>query len=217
MATKTFTQLKTQLAQMMGDADSAGAAANVKFSLTEYGNAINFAIETLRERFLIPTAANLTWVSDQYDYDVPGSLVYLLEAYAEAQTGVNNFGPAAGTGLFEYTIPLGILSIKRTSAGALKIHFDKNSVARHFLNQNGLLIRMQGYMYQAALSSDSDVCTINYPNVLLLAKQYLHLSAEGRDAASLMKHLRQWQAVGAQLANQPDDDYEAPGGIWLDK
>lgn len=216
MATKTFTQLQTQLSQMMGDADSTGTALNSKFSSTEIQNAINFAIELIRERFLQPFVATVTWVQDTYDY-APGSLVYITEAFAEAATDGYGQTVSVGTGLFEYQVPIEMISVKRSSSATLQIHFDKNLVSRHNLNQANLKVRLYGYKYQDALSAGSDVCNINYPPVLLLAKEYLHLSAEGRDAASLMKHMRQLQATMTVMGALPDEDIETPGGIWLDK
>ncbi len=214
---KTFLQTQQMLARAMGDADSAGTAAYAKWSQQEYKDAINFATQLLRERYLIPTGVDLTWSSDVYDYAVPGSLVYLYSMRAESNSNLWAYSPQAGSALFEYTIGLEVVSVEYSSAGVLQLHFDKNEVARQNLNQNNLKIRLEGYKYQAEMTADADVLYVNWPPVLLLAKQYLHLSAAGRDANDLMKHLRQWQAVAAQIAANADDDYERPGGIWLDK
>ncbi len=201
----------------MGDADSSGTAAYAKWSQQEYKDAINFASMLLRERYLIPTGADLTWVTDTYVYDVPDALIYLYSMRAESNSNLWANAPQAGSALFEYTVSLDVVSTEYSSTGVLHLHFDKNEVARQNLNQSGLKIRCEGYRYQAEMSADADVLYINWPAVVLLAKQYLHLSAAGRDANDLMKHLRQWQAVAAQIAANADDDYERPGGIWLDK
>ena len=201
----------------MGDAGSDGTAAFAQWSTQEYTDAINFASQLMHDRMLIPTAADLEWVADQYDYTVPGNLVYLCEAWAEANTGIGVYQPVAGSGLFEYEVGLDIISVKRANDGTLMLHFDKAEVFRQYLNQDGMLIRLQGYMYQAELTNGSDVLYLNWPNVLLLAKQYLHLSAIGRDPNDIARHLRQWQAVAAQIASNNDEDYEKPGGMWLDK
>lgn len=214
---KTFLQTQQLLARAMGDAASDGTAAYAKWSQQEYKDAINFATQLLRERYLIPTGADLSWVTDTYDYAVPGSLVYLYSMRAESNSGISMVGPVAGSGLFEYEVGLDVVSVEYSSAGVLQLHFDKNEVFRQNLNQSGLKIRCEGYKYQAEMTADADVLYVNWPAILLLAKQYLHLAAAGRDPNDLMKHLRQWQAVAAEIAANPDDDYERPGGIWLDK
>lgn len=202
----------------MADADSSGNALNAQWSALEYTDALNFAIGFLHSRMLIPTAADLTWVQDQFDYTVPGNLVYLSDIWAESNAALfSPVYPAVGSGLFEYTISLDVVSVKRDSTGALMLHFDKQEVARQFLNQAGLKVRLSGYMYQQELVNGTDILYLNWPEVLLLAKQYMHLTAAGRDPNDLMRHLRQWQAVGTQISANIDDSYEKPGGIWLDK
>lgn len=212
----TFLTAQQRLARLMGDADATGTAAYAKWSQQEYKDAINFAAELLRERFLIPTAADLTWTEDQYDYAVPGSIVYLREARAESNGSIFGVGVEAGSGLFEYEVPLDLISVQRTSAGALQIHFDKNEVARHFLNQDTLLIRMEGYKYQAELSADGDSLDIPWSSVVLLAKLYLHMAGEGRDPNELMKHARQIREVLPIIGAFDDREVEA-NGVWLDK
>src|SRR3990167_8411459 len=175
----TFLTAQQRLGRLMGDADRSGTAAYAKWSQTEYKDAINFAADFLRERFLIPTAADLTWATDDYDYSVPGSLIYLLQLRAESNSNLFARGPVAGTGLFEYLVPLDIVSVQRTNAGVLSLHFDKNEVTRHNLNQNNLKIRMEGYKYQAEMSADADTLEINWSSVVLLAKAYLHLAGAG--------------------------------------
>jgi hypothetical protein len=214
----TFSTAKTRLAQVMGDANASGVALHAQWSETEYEVAINFAINLIRERHLLPATAELTWTSGTYEYDVPGGLVYLTEALAESNTPFMGYSsPSVGTGVFQYLVSNEIISSRRKTDGTPAIVFDKSEADRHGLNKASLKIRLYGYKYQAELSAGSDELELDWSQVILVAKQYLHLSGAGRDPSDLMKHLRQWQAVGNQIGGNASDDIEAPGGIWLVK
>lgn len=210
----TFLTAQQRLARLMGDADSSGTAQYAKWSQQEYKDAINFACELLRERFLLPHVEELSWVEGTYDYD-PDTLVYIYEIMAEAGTGLGSYSPVAGTSLFEYTVPLDLITVKRTTSDVLRIHFDKEEVLRHHLNQTGLKVRLYGYEFQVELSADGDSLRIPWSSVLPLAKLYMHLAAEGRDPNEIMKHSRQIRETLQAFADKNDEDIEVPGGIWL--
>lgn len=200
----------------MGDATSAGVASFAKWSEDEYEDAINFACDLLRERFLLPHVEELTWTEGTYDYS-PDTLVYVYEILAESATSRGSFSPAVGTDLFEYLVPLDLVSVRRTTADAAKLHFDKESVLAHNLNQTSLKLHLFGYEYQAELSSDNDSLRIPWSSVLPLAKVYMHLAGSGRDPNEVMKHSRQIRETRESVLALNDEDIEVPGGIWIDK
>lgn len=218
LVTRTRSQLETELAAMMGDADSSGTPAFAKWSVVEYRASINFAIKSLRKKFPIPYGGLITWATDTYNYALPDAdLAYIHTIRAEANSQFAGQGAVAGTGLYEFWVPMDIVTPQRLTSGSMNLHFDKNEVSRHYLNQNALKLLVEGYTFQPLLTASADECKIDYPSILLYGKQYLHISAAGRDPNDLMKHMRQWQAIAAQVLNHDDEEIiEVPGGIWLD-
>ena len=218
LVTKTRSELETQLARMMGDASSAGVPAFAKWGLDEYRDAINFGIKTLRKKFLIPYGGTITWTVDTFNYSLPdANLAYIHTIRSESGTPLGSSSPVVGTGMYEYWVPMEIVTPQRLTAGSMNLHFDKNEARRHNLNQDTLKLLVEGYTFQPLLTASADECKIDFASLLLTAKQYLHISGAGRDPNDLMKHMRQWQAVVADIANYDDEEIiEVPGGIWVD-
>lgn len=217
---RTRSQLETELARKCGDASSAGVPAFAKWSIDEYRDALNAGIEVLRKKYMERTSVLLTITDGTYDYDINGtlddSIVYISEAKAES----NGLGtPSAGTGLYEYVVPLDIVSFTRdpsTPTNTL-LHLDKQSAIQQRLNQTNLKIRLIGYKHPALLTASGDTCIITYPVLLNYAKAYLHTSGAGRDNNDLMKHMRQWQAMQTEIARYDDQEIiETPGGVWVE-
>lgn len=215
---RTRSQLEAQLARLMGDAASDGTPSFAKWSITEYRDALDFAIQSCRKDFLIPYAGTITWSADDYDYPLPDAdLVYVHTIRAESGTSVGTQFPVVGSGLYEYWVPMEIVTPQRIGLGSMGIHFDKNEVSRHNLNQASLKFLVEGYKYQPLLTASADECRIPFDYLLLQAKNYMHLSAVGRDPNDLMKHMRQWQAVVTEITSHDEEEIiEVPGGIWLD-
>lgn len=215
---RTRSQLESELARMCGDASSAGVPAFAKWSILEYRDALNFGIKSLRKKFLLPYGGTVSWVLDTYNYALPDAdLVYVHTIRAEASSNAYASNPVVGSGLYEFWVPIDIVTPQRLTTGSMNIHFDKASARRYNLNQTALKLLVEGYKYQPLLAASADECNIDYPSVLLYAKQYMHISAAGRDPNDLMKHMRQWQALVAQITNHDDEEIiEVPGGIWLD-
>ena len=213
----THADLKTRLAQMVGDANPSGAALYSKWSEAEYSVAINFAVNLIREDYLLPCTGDITWVEDTFNYAPPtggtpaSEMVYLYEI--RARRGVTNTegGVARTPEVYEVEYPLDWVSVQRDADNTLKIHFDENSIKGRGLNVSDLVLRVQGYRYQG---EDQDV-EIPWSVVALIAKQFLHLSGEGRDPNAMMKNLRQWQAAAQMYHGNRAGDIEVPGGFWL--
>lgn len=215
----TQANLKTRIAQLMGDANPSGVANYKKWSEAEYGNAIKFAIDLVKEDYLLPCTGAITWVADTYNYAPPtggtpaSDMVYLYEI--RARRGVSNVDASVDRTpeVYEVEYPLDWISVQRDTDGTLKLHFDEASIQQRGFNIADLVLRVQGYRYQ---HEDADV-EIPWSVISLLAKQYLHLSAAGRDANDMMKNLRQWQAAAQEYQANKAENFEIPGGLWLDQ
>jgi len=217
---RTRSQLETELARRVGDASSAGVPAFARWGIDEYRDSINASIEVLRKKHMERTAVLVTITSGTYDYDITDSdLAYLSEAKAEANGNLYAHGPSVGSGLYEFIVPLDIVTFTRDPSTPTNVllHFDKNSMSRHNLNQTGLKMRLIGYRHPPLLTASADTCVIPYPVLLNVAKAYLHTSATGRDNNDLMKHMRQWQAMQQEIARYDDQEIiESPGGLWVE-
>jgi hypothetical protein len=209
--------MKTRLSQAVGDADASGVAAYSKWSAAEYLTALNYAIDLVKENYLLPLTGGITWVENTFNYAPPTGMVYLYEL--RARRGASNAWPSVTRTpeVYEVEVPLDWVSIQRKADNTLEIHFDEEEIKRRGFNQTGLVLRVQGYKYQAELSADADILDVPWSIVLLLAKMFLHMSGMGRDHAQLMKHLQQWRAAAQDVSMHGREDYEIPGGIWLDQ
>lgn len=215
---RTRSQLEAELARKMGDAANDGTPNYARWAITEYRDAINSSIEMLRKKYMERTSVLLTITTGTYDYAISG-IDYISEIKAESTGNVYGHGPSAGTGLYEYIVPLDLVTFTRdpSTPTVPLIHFDKADWQRQSLNVTGLKARAVGYKHPALLTASADTCIIPYPTLLDVAKGYLHMSAAGRDNNDLMKHLRQWQAVQQQIARMDDQEIiETPGGVWVE-
>lgn len=215
---RTRSQLEAELARRMGDAANDGTPNYARWSITEYRDGINSAIEMLRKKYMERTVVQLTITSGTYDYAISG-IDYISEIKAESNSARYAHQPSAGTGLYEYIVPLDIVTFTRDPAVPTVplIHFDKNEMSRQFLNQSNLKMRAVGYKHPALLTLSGDTCVIPFPTVLDVAKAYLHLNGAGRDNNDLMKHLRQWEAIQREIARFDDQEIiETPGGMWVE-
>ncbi len=217
---RTRSQLETELARKMGDASAAGVAAFARWSVDEYRDGLNAGIELLREKYMERTSVLVTITSGTYDYDITDSAIaYLSEIKAEGNGNLYAHGPSVGSGLYEYVVPLDLVSFTRDPSTPTNVllHFDKNEMSRHNLNQTSLKMRLLGYRHPPLLTASADTCVIPYPVLLNVAKAYLHTSAAGRDNNDLMKNMRQWQAMQQEIARWDDQEIiETPGGVWVE-
>lgn len=219
MATsRTRTQLETELARRMGDAANDGTPNYARWSLLEYRDAINSSIELFRHRYMERTSVLLTLTPELYDYPISG-VDYIVEIKAESNSSVFNQRPAVGSGIYEYIIPLDLITFTRdpASSSAVLLHIDKAEMRRQYLSQAGLKTRVIGYKYPSLLAASADTCVIPFPTLLDASKAYLHMNAAGRDNNDLMKHLRQWQSVMQTLKAYDDQEViEESGGKWVE-
>lgn len=201
----------------MGDADASGVAQNDKFAETEYEDAINAAIELVKENYLLPAVGTITWVEDTFNYAPPTGMIALHTI--RGRRGADNISASVTRTpeSYEVLISLDIVSVQRDTDGTLKIHFDEESIKARNFNVDNWVLRVDGYKYQAQLAAAGDSLEINYSVVLLLAKAWLHLTGSSRDWNDMMKHLRQWQAVLAEVSARETEDFEQPDTLWLDR
>lgn len=215
--TNTLADIRTRTAMVMGDCNASGVGQYDKFSLAEYDNAINFAIELVKESYLLPCTGDITWVGDTYNYAPPTGMVYLYEI--RARRGATNIeGSTTRTpAIYEVEYPMDWISVQRTAATVpvLQIHFDEESIKARRLNVTDLILRCQGHKYQDPLVEATDVLYINWSIIVLFAKTFLNLGGSSRDWNDMMKHLRAWQATLQEASLYASDDFEVPGGIWL--
>lgn len=221
--TNTFIDVKNRVAMVMGDCGATGGASGIacydKFAEAEYEIAINFAIELVKESYLLPCTGDLTWIGDTYDYAPPTGMVYLYEV--RGRRGATNVeGSKDRTPeVYEVEYPMDWISVQRTAAAppVLKIHFDEESIKARNLNVTDLVLRCQGHKYQDPLVDSTDVLYVNWAIIVLLAKTFLNLGGSSRDWNDMLKHLRAWQATLQEASLYASDDFEVPGGIWLDQ
>lgn len=220
---RTRSQLETELARRMGDAASTGVPNYARWSIDEYRDGINAGIELLRKKYMERTSALITITSGTYDYQISGTLddglAYLSEIKAEANSNAYAHGPAVGTDLYEYWVPMDLVTFTRnpSTPSDVLLHLDKNEMSRHNLNQTGLKMRLIGYKHPSLLTASADTCIIPFPVLLNVAKSYLHTSASGRDNNDLMKHMRNWQAMQQEIQKWDDQEIiESPGGLWVE-
>lgn len=194
-----------------------GASANSKWSDAELASAINFAIDLIKEEYLLPLTGAITWTEDTFNYAPPTGMVALYEI--RARRSADNVSPSVDRtpAVYEVEVPMDWVSVQRDTDNTLKLHFDEEEIKRRNFNQTGLVLRVQGYKYQAEVSGASDAIDIPWSIVVLLAKAFLHMGGGGRDHAQMMKHLQQWREALNTAAMGRAEDIEMPGTIWLNQ